>query len=138
MAKQCDTSNSVCIMISKKCLRQNDLIYIGLPSSVDQAYHSLLDLLQELDLEISQKKLHAPDTKVVCLGILIDTIQRTMSILQDNLEQIIKMCTDWSDKRVCTKNQLQYLLGSLLYVSKCVKPTRYFFKSYAAAFKKSF
>ena len=49
---------------------------------MDQACHSLLDLLQELGLEISQKKLNPPDTKVVCLGILIDTIQRTMVLIQ--------------------------------------------------------
>ena len=104
----------------------DDLIYIGLPSSVDQAYHTLLHLLQELGLEISIKKLNPPDTKVVCLGILIDTIQRTMAIPADKLQQIMSVCEDWSDKRVCTKNQLQSLLGLLLYVSKCVKPARYF------------
>ena len=104
----------------------DDLIYIGLPSSVQQAYESLLHLLQELGLEISSKKLHPPDTKVVCLGILIDTIHRTMSIPAEKLQQIIQVCHEWSDKRICTKNQLQSLLGLLLYVSKCVKPARYF------------
>ena len=34
----------------------DDLIYIGLPSSVAQSYQSLLELLQELGLEISRKK----------------------------------------------------------------------------------
>ena len=87
----------------------DDLIYIGLPSSVHQAYHSLLDLLQKLGLEISQKKLNPPDTKVVCLGILIDTIQRTMAIPEDKLVQIMEICADWWDKRVCTKNQLVFV-----------------------------
>ena len=98
----------------------DDLIYIGLPSSVHQAYESLLHLLQELGLEISSKKLHPPDTKVVCMGILIDTIHRTMSIPAETLQQIIQVCHEWSDKRICTKNQLQSLLGLLLYVSKDV------------------
>ena len=104
----------------------DDLIYIGLPSSVDKAYQSLLSLLEELGLEISRKKLHPPDTKVVCLGILIDTIHRTMSIPTDKLAQIMQVCAEWSDKLICTKNQLQSLLGLLLYVTKCVKPARYF------------
>ena len=73
----------------------NDLIYIGLPSSVDKAYQSLLDLLQELGLEISTKKLHTPDTRVVCLGILINTIERTMAIPVDKLEQIMQVCQEW-------------------------------------------
>ena len=44
----------------------------------------------------------------------------------DKLGQIMQVCEEWSDKRICTKNQLQSLLGLLLYVSKCVKPARYF------------
>ena len=61
------------------CLQNyiDDLIYIGLPSSIDRAYLSLLDLLQEIGLKISNKKLHPPDTEVVCLRILIDTMHRT-------------------------------------------------------------
>ena len=100
----------------------DDLIYIGLPSSVNEAYQSLLHLVQELGLEISRKKLHPPDTKVVCL----DTIHRTMSIPADKLGQIMQVCEEWSDKRICTKNQLQSLLSLLLYVNKCVKPARFF------------
>ena len=76
----------------------DDLIYIGLHSSVDKAYQSLLDLLHELGLEISSNKLHPPDTKAVCLGILIDTIQRTMAIQVDKLDQIMQICEQWSDK----------------------------------------
>ena len=49
----------------------DDLIYCGLPSKIDSAYQFLLNLLQELGLDISDKKLHPPDTKVVCLGIFL-------------------------------------------------------------------
>ena len=101
-------SDSIHYIIKQKCYPylQNyiaDLIYIGLPSSIHQVYQFLLDLIQDLGLEISMKKLHPPDTKVVCLGILITTIDSTMSIPPDKLQQIIQAYTDWSDKRVCTK-----------------------------------
>ena len=36
------------------------------------------------------------------------------------------MCQSWKDKVTCTKQQLQSLLGSLLYITKCVRPARYF------------
>ena len=68
----------------------------------------------------------SPDTKVICLGLLFDTVNRTISIPPDKLSEIVKVCHDWSDKKVVTKNQLQSLLGLLLYISKCVKPARYF------------
>ena len=36
------------------------------------------------------------------------------------------LCQSWKDKVTCTKQQLQSLLGSLLYITKCVRPARYF------------
>ena len=49
-----------------------------------------------------------------------------ISIPPDKLSEIVKVCHEWSDKRIVNKNQLQSLLGLLLYISKCVKPARYF------------
>ena len=53
----------------------DNLIYIGLPS-VQASYQCLLDLLQQLGLEISQKNLVAPFTAVICLGILVDLVNQ--------------------------------------------------------------
>ena len=36
------------------------------------------------------------------------------------------MCKNWVQKSFCTKRELQSLLGSLLYVAKCIKYARYF------------
>ena len=52
----------------------DDLIYIGLPSNIEAFYKCLLYLLQDLGLEISENKLVAPSTVVVCLGILVDSV----------------------------------------------------------------
>ena len=72
------------------------------------------------------KKLHPPSTQAICLGIMFDTINRTISILPEKLQEIIALCNNWQHKTTCTKTNLQSLLGSLLYVSKCVKPARFF------------
>ena len=104
----------------------DNLIYCSLPSTVNQSYQFLLSLLQDLGLDISEKKLCPPDTKVICLGILFDTVDRTIFIPPNKLSEIVKVCHDWPDKKVVTKNQLQSLLGLLLYINKCVKPARYF------------
>ena len=52
----------------------DDLIYICLPHEINQAFQFIYCLLQDLGLEISQSKLVAPTTQVVCLGILIDIV----------------------------------------------------------------
>ena len=49
-----------------------------------------------------------------------------MSIPPEKLAEICSICRLWADKKVCSKKQLQYLLGSLLYVSKCVRHARFF------------
>ena len=36
------------------------------------------------------------------------------------------MCLQWSKKSTCTKKDLQSLLGSLLYIAKCIKYARFF------------
>ena len=102
----------------------DDLIYCRLPSDIGHSYQFLLDLLQDLGLDISLKKLCPPNTKVICLGIMFDTVNQTISIPDNKLQEICKMCNSWSDKRMVFKNEL--LLGLLLYITKCVRPARFF------------
>ena len=104
----------------------DDLLYCGLPSNIYKSFAFLSDLLHQLGLKINPKKLVEPSTSVVCLGILINTEDRTMSIPPDKLQEIIQSCLEWHTKRSCSKRQLQSLLGSLLYICKCVKPARVF------------
>ena len=68
----------------------------------------------------------APHTSVTCLGIEIDTVARTLSIPHKKLAEIVELCRSWNTKTYCSKRALQSLLGSLLYISKCVKPARIF------------
>ena len=104
----------------------DDLIFTGLPSNIHDSFQFLLKLLQELGLDISHKKLVAPHTSITCLGIQIDTVSRTLSIPQKKLQDIISLCKSWVAKTYCSKKALQSLLGSLLYITKCVKPARIF------------
>ena len=62
----------------------------------------------------------------MCLGILVDTETFTVSIPPERLQVIKQMCFQWSSKNSCTKKGLQSLLGSLLYVTKCIKYARFF------------
>ena len=104
----------------------DDLIYCDLPSKIHEAYEFLLKLLPELGLDINKKKLVPPTTSMICLGILVDSQARTMSVPPEKLASIVTMCQQWTNKKSCTKRQLQSLLGSLLFISKCVRPARIF------------
>ena len=51
----------------------------------------------------------------MCLGVLIDSVQGTISIPEDKLQQVNKSVQEWLGKKS--------ILRLLLYVHKCVKPT---------------
>ena len=104
----------------------NDLLGIDLPSKIDASYDTLRHLLHKLGFEISEKKLEPPTTCLNCLGIDINTESFTMSIPSEKLKDIWDMCLQWRHKAQCSKRQLQSLLGSLLYISKCIKSSRFF------------
>ena len=104
----------------------DDLIYIALPGHIDEAYSALTSLLTELGLDISISKLIPPTTVAICLGIEIDTVNQTLRIPDEKLQDIRQMVHNYSKKTQVTKKQLQSLLGSLLYITKCVRPARYF------------
>ena len=104
----------------------DDFLGVGVPSDARRSFEKLHDVMTSLGLTISAKKLVPPTTQAVCLGILIDTIKGTVAIPEDKLSQVRNMVNEWSMKTSCTKRQLQSLLGSLLYIHKCVKPARCF------------
>ena len=104
----------------------DDILGIGLPSQIDASFDALRQLLQDLGLQVSEKKLESPTTCLNCLGIVVDTETFTMSIPPVKLKEIWEKCCQWQKKCYCNKKQLQSLLGSLLYVSKCVRSSRFF------------
>ena len=104
----------------------DDFLCVALPSKIQHSYVQLQSLLNELGLTVSEKKLVPPNTKVVCLGILVNTEDCFISIPQDKLSVIKQLCLQWSTKTSCCKKELQSLLGSLLYVAKWIKYARFF------------
>ena len=57
----------------------DDILGIGLPSEIDASFEALRQILRELGLQVSDKKLESPTTCLNCLGILINTETFTMS-----------------------------------------------------------
>ena len=104
----------------------NDIFGHALRSQSHQAFDTLYNLLQELDFIISKAKLVSLNTKVTCLGIQIETVNSTLSIPPDKLLEIKQTCQEWIGRKTCRKRELKSLLGSLLYVAKCVRVARAF------------
>ena len=63
-------------------------IGVGILNVAWKSYDALTELIQELYLNISCKKLVPPVMQVTCLGVLIDTMKETIAIPPEKLEQI--------------------------------------------------
>ena len=104
----------------------DDVIGHATISQAGPSFQFLKELLLELGFALSHKKMVPPTTKCICLGIELDTETFRAAISPDKLEKILKMCFQWRDKVKCKKRELQSLLGSLFYISKCVHLSRPF------------
>ena len=91
----------------------DDFVGMGIPSVESASFEHL-------------KNVVPPTTKAVCLGVEIDSINKTIAIPDEKLKAIQQMLEDWRHKKYCSKHQLQTLLGNLLYIHKCVRPARMF------------
>ena len=58
----------------------DDYVGVGVPSVTWASYEALLALMAQLGLTVSEKKLVWPASCVTCLGVMIDTVQGTISM----------------------------------------------------------
>ena len=115
----------------------DDIIGHSVCSQAFDSFNTLFKLLTELGFDISQKKIVTPCTKVTCLGVDIDTENFTISIPKEKVQEIMQICNTWATRQCCTKRELQSLLGKLLYITKCVKSSRFFLNRMLEVLRKS-
>ena len=104
----------------------DDLIGCGRRGTVEDAFQFLKQLLEKLDFPISQSKLVEPSHECHCLGVLINTKERTLSLTAEKIAEIIDKCSCMLNSEWASKRQLQSVIGSLMFLHKCVRPTRFF------------
>ena len=104
----------------------DDLLGAEVGSKTQESFDSMCNLLQDLHIPVSPKKLTPPTTRIICLGIEIDSVKASMSIPKDKLQAILLACEKFIKLTHFTKKQLQSLLGSLMFVHKVVHAARYF------------
>ena len=101
----------------------------GAESTLHRATASFIamgDLFRDLGLEESEDKACAPATKMVYLGIQFDTMDMTMSVPPDKVQEIRSDLELWRRKTTAVRKDLQSLLGKLFWISRVVKHSRAF------------
>ena len=67
--------------------------------------------------QLSVEKLVEPSSEVTCIGITINTITSILSIDRLKITQVQQSCHEWKSKKRVRKNELQSLLGQLVYIA---------------------
>ena len=104
----------------------DDLIGVANAIASEQAYHHLGFTLLDLGLAENFSKACPPATVQIVLGIEVNTVVGTLSIPEEKMKEIKPLLKKWLRKTKSTKTDLQSLIGTLQFVSKCVLQSRVF------------
>ena len=87
---------------------------------------ALITLLGDLGFLVSWKKCSTPSTSVRYLGIIIDSVNMTLSLPDDKLVKLRKELDFFVDRTRATKKQIQRLCGILAHGAKVIRGGRTF------------
>jgi len=93
------------------------------------AFQALGDLFPTLGLESSPDKDCEPSQSMIFLGILFNSVDMTMSVTADCLNELLSRCQSLIDLSVVSRLDLQSLLGVMSFVTARVRPARIFMSS---------
>ena len=108
----------------------DDFLIAGKPGSPDckQSLTHMLHTCQQLGFPIAEGKIEGPDTTLVFLGILMDTIKLEMRLPERKLATLQSLLQRWQRAKKTTKRELLSLIGSLSFAAKVVPAGRIFFR----------
>ena len=104
----------------------DDLAGAAAPSVADSVFSELGSLLSKVGLEESLEKAASPSTKMVFLGIELDTVASTLKITSERMQEIREVLVEWENKTVASKKEVQSIIGKLQFAGTCVRPGRIF------------
>jgi hypothetical protein len=89
-----------------------------------------------LGFVISGSKTVAPTHVLTCLGLVFNVSLGSISIPNIKLAETISLCEHYISQKFITKNQLQVLIGHLMFLHKAIRPARVFVNRILALLRK--
>lgn len=105
-----------------------DFLLIGKAKSSQwqNSVESFQDICGQLGVPLAMEKAEGLATKLVFMGIKINSESFTPSIPAQEVNELITLINGWKEKICCAKTELQSLIGSLQFASKCIPAGRLF------------
>ena len=104
----------------------DDYIGIAQPHQAEGHFQSLLNILDQVGLPVNNNKVEPPSSVITCLGIQINAKEGILSVSDKKLNEIKKLTSQWLNKKIATRKQLQSYIGKLIAIHRYVKPSRLF------------
>ena len=89
---------------------------------------TILQAFKHLGIPIAIDKLLGPATRIIFLGIDIDSADMTLKIPSDKLHELSCLLPTWLHRKKCKKVELLSLIGKLSFVCRVVRPGRTFLR----------
>ena len=107
----------------------DDFIFVADSQEIaEQQKQRLVALCSQLGIPLELTKLEGPSTRLVFLGIEVDTNTMQLRLPKDKLERLKSSLDQALGKKTLTKHNFQSLVGLLQYASKVVKPGQAFMR----------
>ena len=90
------------------------------------AYEKLKELLRDCGIEESVEKACPPDTRMIFLGITLDTVKLTLEIPRPKVKEVLLLLEKWLIKQFVRRKEVESLIGKLTFLSTCVRPGKVF------------
>ena len=89
---------------------------------------TILHVASQVGIPLAPNKLEGPTTRLVFLGILIDTNSMETSLPDDKLHELISELQSWSSRNKCLKRELLSLIGKLNFACRIIPAGRIFLR----------
>lgn len=113
------------------CLHYLDDFFIWGRAGTDECSRDLdraLKCCARLGVPVAENKTTGPVTKLVFLGIEIDSVAKSLRLPDDKLHRLQENIREWQGRRTCTKRDLLSIIGLLQHACCVVRPGRSFLR----------
>lgn len=108
----------------------DDFSIVGDPKSTECSHHLTiaLETCVQTGFTVKAEKTEGPATKIILLGIELDSELLQLRLPQDKLDKLRELVAKWRKRKGCTKRELQSLAGYLNHACKVIRPGRRFLR----------
>ena len=108
----------------------DDFLVLGAPDTneCETAVQKLMDVFSRLGLPVATDKLEGPTTRLVFLGFELDTVAWEIRLPRQKLEELKELIRLWVGRRICSRKELESLVGKLGHAAQVVRPGKTFMR----------